>query len=119
MIPMTTQDFQQYRKETKGCKHIETIGFDAEHKGVTYSGSIAVTEEHRRRVPAYYGSVVFAAVDGVDWYELIKKTQPNPGIVLVDAASSTVQVGGASLPTFQVIGRSEDDTTIYVKGMLP
>lgn len=122
MKPMTTAEFQQYRNETKGCKDVQQIHFDVEHNDIRYNGRIDVGETDRRQVPAYYGSVVFAAIDRVNWYELIQDKKPETAIELLQSGgdSSTFQVGRASIPTFQVIGISDDPVlTIHVKGVLP
>ena len=117
MIPMSTKEYVKYRETTQGCLNVMHIYYKIGYNGTIKTGVVDVTDEMRNLVPTYYGSVVYAAIESVNWYDILGIENPQSTTQL-DKEGVGFVAAKTPLIMWTPIGYSENPDTIYVEGVL-
>ena len=117
MIPMSTKEYVKYREVTQGCLNVTQIRYKIGHNGAIKTGTVLVTNEMKKLVPAYYGSVIYAAIESVNWYDILGIENPQSTTQL-DKEGVGFVAAKTPLIMWTPVGYSENPDTIYVEGVL-
>lgn len=118
MIAMSPMEYVEYRNATNGCTNIVQIHYKVQYKNISKTGIIKITNDMRSLVPAYYGSVVYAAIESVNWYDILEMENPQSTTQLSNEGVGFV-TSQTPLIMWTPVGYSENQDTIYVEGVLP
>ena len=114
--PMTPTEYAQYREDTHGCLNITQIHYKLCYDNKIVTGVLNVTDIMRKLVPTYYGSVVYAAVDSIDWYTTLDI--PHLSSPQLDEEGNGFVTSRTPLVVWTPVGRSENPDTIYIEGVI-
>ncbi len=117
MIPMSTKEYVKYRETTQGCLNVTQIQYKIGYGDAIKIGIIDVTSEMKKLVPAYYGSVVYAAIESVNWYDILGIENPQSTTQL-DKEGVGFVAAKTPLIMWTPVGYSENPDIIYVEGVL-